>query len=67
MIIKNELKDFNSFPNLELNQTLISNANGSSDTTALQNQINDLDDIVSSQQVSLAELNQAISDNYASE
>jgi len=42
--------------NVELNQTITSSSNGSSsvDVSALQNQINDLDAIVSGQQVSLA-------------
>ena len=38
-----------------MNQTITSGSNGSSvDVSALQNQINDLDEVVSSQQVSLA-------------
>jgi len=49
-----------------MNQTITSGSNGSSvDVSALQNQINDLDEVVSSQQVSLAELNQTINNNYA--
>jgi flagellar biosynthesis chaperone FliJ len=50
------LQNFAYCRNVELNQTITTGSNGSSsvDVSALQNQINDLDEIVSSQQVSLA-------------
>ena len=53
-----------------MNQTITSGFNGSSsvDVSALQNQINDLDEVVSSQQVSLAGIsfNKQINNNHGS-